>query len=124
MADLAKLFLQNLSDPSTMAGVDESEIENRLSALISRGVEEWPDAQISGEDFVVHIAERFSASDDQLASLEAIRAEDLYLACGCTHGDQQSLNLFATNFQTTVDGVLSRLKDQGVNPEDIKQQLM
>jgi RNA polymerase sigma-70 factor (ECF subfamily) len=124
MADLAKLFLENLSDSSTMDGVDEADIETRLSDLLNRGTTEWPDLEISGEKFVVHIAERFSASDDQLASLEAIRAEDLYLACGCTYGDQQALNLFATNFQTTVDGVLSRLTNQGVNPEDIKQQLM
>ena len=124
MPTLATVFQDNVPNPASVAGVDESQLEIILEDLLTRAVESWPNLHIEKEDFVTHLAERFSATEDQLVSLKAVRAEDLYLACACSRGNQEALNLFATNFQTTVDGVLSRLKHQGINPDDIKQQLM
>jgi RNA polymerase sigma-70 factor (ECF subfamily) len=70
-----------------------AKLERALEALVRSGRAAWPGVRLADADFVRHVATRLGAGDT-IAALGALRAGDLYLACGCALGDANALAAF------------------------------
>jgi len=84
-----------------------ADLERRIEALLAQARASWPTVALAPELFVRHLAERLG--DGELDGLLATtHAGDLYLACGCTHGDGQALLAFDGGFITQIPLFLAR----------------
>ena len=85
---LVATFLASLPRPPT--AVDRVTLTNALQSLIRRARAGVPTVDVEASAFVKHAAERVDA-ESPIAALEQLRADDLYLACGCMRGDAAAL---------------------------------
>lgn len=97
-----------------------------LDELLARKVEEarqaWPDVTLDPVILMPYLAERL-APGNPLAALAALNVTDLYLACGCAHGDARALAAFERALFREVDLALAAKRETSVTADDIKQQL-
>jgi RNA polymerase sigma-70 factor, ECF subfamily len=82
-----------------------AELEDALSALLSRAQAAWPELGLPPADFLRHVAERLRG--EPLAALSALHGEDLYLACACAQGLPAALAAFDARFLSQVPALLS-----------------
>jgi len=97
-----------------------------VDAMVERARRAWPQLTLAPEVFAAYVGQRLAhdAETDLSASLEALRAEDLYLACACVGGNDAALNLFAERYTPVVDAALARLGRQGLASDDVRQQVL
>ncbi|MFT3713879.1 MAG: sigma-70 family RNA polymerase sigma factor [Archangium sp.] len=81
-------------------------LEQTLHALVERGRAAWPKIDLDAARFVAHLGERLGA--DPVASLGAIHAEDLFLACACVHGISSALQAFEKTHLSQVEHFVDR----------------
>jgi RNA polymerase sigma-70 factor (ECF subfamily) len=110
---LAELFL---AARGAWSGSPE-ELETLLRAHVSAGREGWPDAALSPETFVRHLA-RLTTDDGEL---RAVRAADVYLACACADGDERAMRSFEERYFGEVDAAAARLKAAPQAVVEVKQ---
>lgn len=92
-----------------------------LADRVARAHAAWPDISVDDDRFLAHLA-RVLATEDP-PSLEEIHIEDLYLACGCLHGDKQALRVFEHQIMPAADHALRRLDHTGTLVDEAKQRL-
>jgi RNA polymerase sigma-70 factor (ECF subfamily) len=115
MGDLATLFLAR----SSGAAGERDALEHALDEAIARGTTAWPGLAVTSEDFVTFLAER--APD--LAALAALRAADLYLACGCVARDARALEAFDRRYLANVGEYVARVRRDASFVDDVRQEL-
>lgn len=93
------------------AADDGAAVEEHLASMLSEGREAWPDCEVSDADFIEHLARLLGDSDDLVAALEVVRAEDVYLACACTLGQSEALRVFEAKFIRPTRVVIARERD-------------
>jgi len=81
---LARALMAALPDATI---TDEANVERVLSAAAARGRRAWPQLALTDEQFVRHLAPRLVSGRDPIVAIEGLRAEELFLACACAHGD-------------------------------------
>jgi RNA polymerase sigma-70 factor, ECF subfamily len=116
---LTPLFLAHLPEPAR-ATVD---LEQPLSAVWNAARQAWPSVELPVAAFLRHLAQRLPPGEDVVAAVQAVSAGDLYLACGCTIGDQRALAAFERAFMGQVVEYVARrdvLPDFG---QELKQTL-
>ena len=98
--------------------------EATARALHRRGVAAWPGVNVELATYVAHVAG--VAKTDDAAGLEALHAEDLYLACACARGVAAAFAVFegqvlravpasiarTTSAPQVVDVVLQRVRER------------
>lgn len=90
-----------------------------IAALLREAQAAWPTLQLPPEQFYAYLAQRVSAPAD----LVALRAADLYLACGCAGGHPEALRLFE---REVLGEVPQALRAQQLPPalvDEVSQQL-
>lgn len=81
-----------------------AELDQALVAAIARARAAWPSIEVDDETFAVFLDER---SLDR--GIDAIHAEDLFLACGCLHGDQAAVDAFERTIIRALPQVIGRI---------------
>jgi RNA polymerase sigma-70 factor (ECF subfamily) len=93
------------------------ELEAVLTAHLAAGRESWPDAAVTPEAFVRHLAG--VATDD--AALRSLRAADVYLACACAGGDEGAIRAFEERTFGEIDAAAARLRAAPQVAVEVKQ---
>lgn len=87
--DLAAVFSAHAPAAVRGAGIGAA-----LASLVERGRRAWPEHQVGAEQIVRWAAERFQGGGDVAKAIEALHAEDLYLACACSLRLRPALDAF------------------------------
>ena len=97
-------------------------MEDTLQALVAAGRAAWPEIAIKASAFVQYLADRLDVQGDLDASLEAVHA-DLYLACGCAHGDGRAIVAFERALLSRIPAFLARLDPSRDLADEVAQEL-
>jgi RNA polymerase sigma-70 factor (ECF subfamily) len=97
-------------------------LETKAAQLVSRGKTAWPRIAVDPAKWIAHVASRVDDAPDVAAALEAVHAEDLWLAYACGHGDSKAIAELDKQFKPVVEEALARLKGR-VSIEDVAQLL-
>jgi len=93
---------------------------NLLDDAVTRGRSAWPAIAITRVRFVAYVLAR--AGDDADA-LRRLHAADLYLACGCAHGDPAAVAAFDRDYIGALGATLARVGARGAQADEVKQAL-
>jgi RNA polymerase sigma-70 factor (ECF subfamily) len=99
------------------------ELEARLAALVARGEAALPALKLSAGEFVAHLAARLPPSSHPARTLEAVEAEDLYLAFGCALGHAGALAALEQTHLPSVARAVKGLDVSGTLGEEVQQLL-
>jgi RNA polymerase sigma-70 factor (ECF subfamily) len=100
-----------------------ADLEPRLQELVNAARASHPTVTLPEADFVAYLAARLPADATLPSALGAVHAEDLYLACGCWHGDEAALSDFDQHMLMGLDRVLSRLSREAAFVDEVRQAL-
>ena len=88
------------------------QLERALHAALRRARKTHSGIAVDDADFVEFVARRIDPTDDVdllCRRLEQMSIEDLFLACGCLHGDEVACRRFFADCAATISGVLRGL---------------
>ena len=97
------------------------DLARRVWALVAEGRAAWPDIAIDPARAVAFAAARLELEAEATDALAALRAADLYVACGCADGDRAALAAFDRHFMREVDIALGRMRIPPARVSDVKQ---
>jgi RNA polymerase sigma-70 factor (ECF subfamily) len=122
MATLASSFLRGHEGTPPGAGADA--LETALAEFCAAGNTAWPDVPLDATVLAAYAGERVADDQDPLASLRALRAADLYLACACGRGCPEALRAFQQAFVSKLPLYLRSLRPEPELVAETRQQLM
>lgn len=99
-------------------------IASWLSPTLAELRDRWPQIQLSDEAFADHLGRCLAEGADPIAALAELRADDLYLACACGHGDAHAIEVLTERCRPTFARVFANPSAQGVDAEDLQQVLL
>ena len=97
--------------------------ERDLAAVIGRGERRWPGVKVDAAAFAAHVRAVLPPGAPLAASLEALHAEDLYLACGCAAADDKALQAFEAEFLPQVADYVGQIDRDPVFVDEVRQRL-
>jgi RNA polymerase sigma-70 factor, ECF subfamily len=97
--------------------------ERDLAPLIRRGERRWPGVKVDAAALAAHVRRLLPAGAPLAASLEALHAEDLYLACGCAAADDKALQAFEAEFLPQVADYVGQIDRDPVFVDEVRQRL-
>lgn len=103
--------------------LSEAPLESALRQLVDAARAAHPTLSLPDERFVAYLAARMRGAEDVLATLAALRADDLYLACACAAQGARALAEFERRFGAEIDRAFSRVGCTGALAADVAQQL-
>jgi RNA polymerase sigma-70 factor, ECF subfamily len=101
----------------TFSGMDEAIVR----ALHARGRAAWPHVTVELSAYASHVAAL--ALDGDSKTLEALHAEDLYLACACARGDASAIATFEREFLCDVPAYIARATTAPQVVDEVLQRL-
>jgi RNA polymerase sigma-70 factor len=108
------------------ASPDTEALDRLLAHHVKACQEQWPVVQFPAELFIKHLAERLPDVSPETA-LEPLLAElslgELYLACGCLHGNRSAIELFDRNYLAKLPAHLRNPNQSEALIEDVCQQV-
>ena len=107
---LRESFLAGLPEAVRASAAAVTDLPLRLEAL-AEVAERYP--ELSRHDFVRYAARHVGESEDVAGSLSSLHAEDLALACACSHGDEAALTDATERLAPAIRAAAAR-----VLPED------
>ncbi len=122
MATLSSILLARLRRRGVAHSLRES-MEDTLQALVASGRGAWPEIAIETSAFVRYLADRLDFHGDLEAALRAVRAKDLYLACGCAQGDARAIAAFERTLLSRIPTFLARLDPSRDLADDVAQEV-
>ncbi|MBF5042197.1 sigma-70 family RNA polymerase sigma factor [Aggregicoccus sp. 17bor-14] len=125
---LSRAFLQARAGGTARASMEavalDASHERALERLVAGVQARWPELSVDPVDFVRHLAERLpSDSPDDAAALEAVAAEDLYLALGCLRDDPRALAAFERAHLREVGAFVAHLDRTPAFADEVRQAL-
>jgi RNA polymerase sigma-70 factor (ECF subfamily) len=78
------------------------DLEPMLARLVAAGRAAWPTIVLDPAQFVAHIAARLPPETQPAEWLDAVYAEDSYLACACLTGQRAALDAFEHHFASDI----------------------
>ena len=88
----------------------------KARAFYTEAASRWPRVSIEGERFAEFVLARLKAG-----ALEALRGEELYLACGCAAKDPAALRAFERDYMPSVRAALDG--DLAAHCDEVEQRL-
>jgi RNA polymerase sigma-70 factor (ECF subfamily) len=116
---IVQRFLADL--PNSAGAADAAAVARALEATLSRARSAWPGIDVAPEAFFAFVARRIDEGSDLIEALGRLRAEDLYLACGCVQGDLSALQIFDREVLALVDGALHGMRLGSDEIAELKQ---
>jgi RNA polymerase sigma-70 factor (ECF subfamily) len=117
MASLADALRAHLPD-RLLAGDGGSALEALLHRALGSARARWPKVLFSDEAFLQHLALHAPAD---VAGLQALNLEDLFLAGACVAGDRAALAALEEQVFAQVPRWVTRF--EGLDPDEVKQDL-
>src|SRR5262245_13678543 len=106
--------------PRGSAFAGAADLEATLERLVADARSAWPDLGIAPAQFVRHLALHLPES---VLHLSRLHASDLYLACGCFHGDRRALEHFDRRFLARVRTYVGKVNATETFADDVRQLL-
>lgn len=101
-----------------MTAASDLHLDVRAAAIADARVA-WPAIEVSADAFNAYLAEHLPGTDD----LAALHVADLFLACGCAHGDAAAIAAFDAQCLSVVDRALPKLGLDAATIDEVKQRL-
>jgi RNA polymerase sigma-70 factor, ECF subfamily len=124
----AELFAGELGRGLQSVLVLTPELEDAVHQVWANSRAAWPEVRLAPSQFLPYLAARMEGSgvDGHEVAL-ALRgwkhAAELYLACGCAHGDAAALAAFERRYIDGLGAVIHRFGNAGVGLDDVAQSL-
>ncbi len=115
-------FLDCLAEPAASQLRARADLAERLDAVLSEAKASWPQLATQDAAFLRHLGEHL-AKDEPFEALDKVAAADLYLACGCAHGEPAAIAAFKRTLWPALRAAV-RLKASHEQVDDLCQQLM
>ncbi len=122
VASLSAILLAHLRRRGVMRSATTG-MEEALQALVAAGRAAWPEIAIKASAFVQYLADRLDLHGDLEAALQALRAKDLYLVCGCAQGDARAIAAFERTLLSRIPTFLARLDPSRDLADEVAQEL-
>lgn len=119
--DLGQTFRQHLPAPLELPPGSGADLAARLRTMVDEGRSAWPGVDLDEGAFVRHLAQCMPADEPLEASLDKIRAADLWLACACLAGDEVALLALEQHHLARLDAVLARFRFSSAHLDEVKQ---
>lgn len=119
---LAEILLASLSPRLHPSLADLPETEARLRALWHQVRSARPLLSLDAGVFLPYLAQRLEEDLDLAAALARVRAEDLYLACGCALREAAALEELEVDYLGRIGEVLARFREGEAFVEEVKGQ--
>lgn len=97
------------------------DLEPLLADRLARAAAAWPTAMVEPGRFMRAIAERLAAERPAVLSVEAMKTDDLYLACGCADGDPAALAAFEAHCGVAVARAIAASGASPAEQDDLGQ---
>jgi RNA polymerase sigma-70 factor, ECF subfamily len=124
---LAAAFLAALPHTEPAGALaDAGALERTLAASAELGRARWPAVALAPSVFAAYLAERLApeaSSAALLDALAALRAEDLWLSCGCVRGDPAALAAFDAGFLRDVGAFVAGVDRAPAFADEVRQVL-
>src|SRR5579871_4696812 len=104
-------------------GLAGNPIERRLEAMLQAGRQAWPGLDVGAEVFGRYVTERVASALDPIAAMEALEAQDLYLACACAQGLAEAIGAFERSILPVVTAGVRRIDPSPAFLDEVQQQL-
>jgi RNA polymerase sigma-70 factor (ECF subfamily) len=118
--DLSESFRAYLSGGAGLPE-DDTRLEPALARVVAEARAAWPAVKVDPAEFLAYLAPRLPAGEDVLAALARVQAADLFLACGCTRGDDAALAAFERHFIAPLASYLNRAEALAAFTDEVKQ---
>jgi RNA polymerase sigma-70 factor (ECF subfamily) len=79
--------------------------------------------ELSDVTFLKYVGERLSPGEDPIATLQALHASDLYVACGCSLGDPHAIMAFEHHYVSQISPHLARSDSLPATSQELRQLL-
>jgi len=124
-APLANILLEVLAGrvPDRIPETGPAALDARLREMHAGARRTWPAFSVEAADFVRYAAERLDVKAGLDEALAALRASDLYLACGCARGDPGALRAFGDKVLSQVPRFLAGLAASRSRCDEVAQEL-
>ncbi len=97
---------------------EASALRARLAQLIASAREAWPGVELAEPIFLEHLGARLESPE--LAAIDELHSDDLWLACACSHGDDVALQSFE---RFALAPAVAALVDADMPKDELLQQL-
>jgi RNA polymerase sigma-70 factor (ECF subfamily) len=104
-------------------GVGSPELERALATALSTGRTAWPEIAIDDGAMLAYVAARLPDGTATAGAIDALHASDLYLACGCAHGDVRAIAYFETRFLGEVADFVAQIDSSATFADEVRQRL-
>jgi RNA polymerase sigma-70 factor (ECF subfamily) len=109
-------------DPALRPAFEAPALAATLANLLQQARAADPAWSIDDITFVEHVARVLEDGAD-LATLERLRAADLYLACACAAGEERALAAFETEYGRDIDLAIARSANLPLGRDEFRQML-
>ena len=106
--DLVRAFLSAWRGPS--GGAPEAALGGLLASAVSEGAQAWPGVAVDAARFAAYLGARAPVEPSPVASLQRLRAGELYLCCACVDALPAALRAFDDRFLARLPAYLSKLR--------------
>jgi RNA polymerase sigma-70 factor (ECF subfamily) len=121
--NLADVFRAHLSDEARNT-LDLSRVDELVTTWLARAHAAWPAIDVAPDVFIAHVAGRISIADRVPADvLDAVRPEDLYLACACAGGDDRAIDSFCRLYLPRLEPALRAAGVDEAGAREVEQEL-
>ncbi|MGE0872291.1 MAG: sigma factor-like helix-turn-helix DNA-binding protein [Kofleriaceae bacterium] len=119
------LFLQfRALRPGTTAPANDQAAEQALANAIDTGRAAWPKLSVTDARMLELLATKLTdPGEDWIAALEALDPAELYVACGCSDGDNAAIAAFEAMYFQSTGPILRRMNLDGDGVAEIQQLL-
>src|SRR5262245_29370465 len=116
-ADVVERVRERLAEPRP----DPAAVAERLEAAYDAARAAAAEVRVDAEQFALHLADRLPPASDLDAELAGRALADLFLACGCCHGDPAALAALERGVFLRADRALARLSASPEEREEARQ---
>ncbi|HET9622757.1 MAG TPA: sigma-70 family RNA polymerase sigma factor [Kofleriaceae bacterium] len=102
---------------------DREVLSNLLAPALDDARRAWPAIELSGEEFVEHVAARIRPHEDARAALGQLKLADLYLACAAERRRPHAVTAFEQRFMRRVGLFIRGITGEKAFVADVTQAL-
>lgn len=106
-------FFDSLDEPPSPV------LEHVLDSVWETASSALPDIPLAAADFFRHLARHTAQAEDPAGTLQAIPAEDLFLACACAMSIDRSIETFEQKYGAYIEAVVRSFR----LPQDLTQEV-
>ena len=123
MPQLRESFLAHISAQLHDEAAATDDLEQQLARVFQDAQTAWPRITVDQHEFVQYLAVRLPKDVPLDQALQQVHADQLYLACACTTGDERAAAAFQTVVSESIRAAVFRM-GRAELVEEIAQQIL